>query len=31
MRLSADHHRLINKYLLDGYASLIHATFEEKV
>ena len=30
MRLRSDQHSLINKYLKDGYASLIHATFEKK-
>ena len=30
MRLRSEQHSLINKYLKDGYASLIHATFEEK-
>jgi len=30
MRLSSEHHSLINKYLKDGYASLIHATYENE-
>ena len=29
MRSKSEHHRLCSKYLVDGYGTLIHATYEE--